>query len=668
MSVLPLFGADDPAQQPESVSGAEPSGPATPLFPESASVPAPTAPSADPLPSSPMAASQSLYRKYRPQSFDADDLVGQEHVVRTLRNAIRMDRIAHAYLFCGPRGTGKTTTARLIAKAVNCLDPDPDRRPCNACASCDAINSGAATDIVEIDAASNRGIDDIRDLRERVKYAPTQLQYKFYIVDEAHQITGAAANAFLKTLEEPPLHTKFVLATTDPEELLPTIVSRCQRFDFRRVSVEAMANRIRTVAGKEGIAVTDEAIAEITRHATGSLRDALGLLDQLALHGGEEGDAVDAEAVRALLGISRNDRVGALLAALADRDASLALETVNTAVDAGEDPRQLNRQLVAALRTILHDRAAGRPTPGDLGPVAARFDLARLADLLRAFGEVDHRIRHSPYAHLPLELALVQSIVGPAPAIAQMPSTAPSHSAPTDPSRQAPAPHRPAETAADSGFDPGAPTNRLRDRVRGEASSPPRTARSSASQPAREPAAERPASGVDTPERQDSPPQESLQQAPASSLRVIAPGDQPEAGPLSLETIVNLWPQIRADVKAFNRRADALLASADPGQVAGNRVTIYAAYEFHRDKLNSDEVRGLLQEIISRQVGIPVIVNSALPNDLGNAGVPSVATTATPIAESPVAPAAASDLDDLRIQAARNIFDADVIDENPERT
>src|SRR3954469_9178115 len=170
---------------------------------------------------------QTLYRVYRPTTFDADELVGQEHVTRTLKSAIRHGRLAHAYLFCGPRGTGKTTTARLLAKAVNCLDPEVMNRPCNVCTSCIAINSGATSDVIEIDAASNRGIDDIRDLRERVKYAPTQLQAKFYIIDEAHQITGAAANAFLKTLEEPPPHTKFVLATTDPEELFSTIVSRC---------------------------------------------------------------------------------------------------------------------------------------------------------------------------------------------------------------------------------------------------------------------------------------------------------------------------------------------------------------------------------------------------------------------------------------------------------
>src|ERR1044071_7517340 len=179
---------------------------------------------------------QSLYRKHRPQTFA--ELVGQEAVSTALRNAVREGRVGHAYLFSGPRGTGKTTTARLLAKAVNCLAEDPAQRPCNVCVNCIAINSGASPDVIEIDAASNRGIDDIRDLRDKVRYAPTQLSSKVYIIDEAHQITGAAANAFLKTLEEPPPHSRFILATTDPEELLPTIVSRCQRFEFRRVGAD----------------------------------------------------------------------------------------------------------------------------------------------------------------------------------------------------------------------------------------------------------------------------------------------------------------------------------------------------------------------------------------------------------------------------------------------
>ncbi len=237
-------------------------------------------------PASRSASTSSLYRKYRPQSFDSDELVGQDYVVRTLRNAISLDRVAHAYLFSGPRGTGKTTTARVLAKAINCLVDDPRGRPCQVCANCLAINAGATPDIIEIDAASNRGIDDIRDLRERVRYAPAQLHSKVYIIDEAHQITGAAANAFLKTLEEPPSHTRFILATTDPEELLPTIVSRCQRFEFRRVSADDMTRRLQKVADLEGIPIEPDALRMIARHATGSLRDALGLLEQLSLLSG----------------------------------------------------------------------------------------------------------------------------------------------------------------------------------------------------------------------------------------------------------------------------------------------------------------------------------------------------------------------------------------------
>jgi DNA polymerase-3 subunit gamma/tau len=671
MSVLPLFGADDAAPAIESVRGSALEPAAAPTV----DAPRPV----DQIDTPP--ASQSLYRKYRPQSFDADDLVGQEHVVRTLRNAIRLNRVAHAYLFCGPRGTGKTTTARLVAKAVNCLDPDPDRRPCNACANCLAISSGRATDVIEIDAASNRGIDDIRDLRERVKYAPTQLPYKFYIVDEAHQITGAAANAFLKTLEEPPAHTKFVLATTDPEELLPTIVSRCQRFDFRRISHDAMAARLRTVAAAEGISIDDAALDEIARLATGSLRDALGLLDQLALHGGIGGDRpVGDDDVRALLGISRNDRVEALIRALTEGDPGAALTAVNEAVDAGEDPRQLNRQLVAALRLRMQDVAAGRGSDAD----DPRLSMARLAALLRRFGEVDYKIRHSPYAHLPLEVALVEAMVEAAePTAATTPITPSRHAEPAA-----------IRTRAQAEFDPGQPSTRLRSRVRGDAAPVPAPLQSHP-----EGATER-AGATDANDIESAPvstPGGLAPVEPAAEARTVAPTPGRARGSgggdnviVDVGQLADLWPRIRQDVKALNRRAEALLTEADPARVAGTRITLATPYEFHREKLNSDVVRDLLETVIGRLVGCGVSVEAVLTADLpardALAAAASPATSAQPSA-APIASSVSTrpvrlvppnpdepvqdappptDEDrsraDERLEIARNVFDADIVD------
>jgi len=601
-----------------------------------------------------------LYRKYRPQTFDADELVGQEHIVRTLRNAIALDRVAHAYLFCGPRGTGKTTTARLLAKAVNCLDPDPARRPCNVCESCRAIASGAATDVIEIDAASNRGIDDIRELRERVKYAPTQLRTKFYIIDEAHQITGAAANAFLKTLEEPPGHTKFVLATTDPEELLATIVSRCQRFDFRRINAEAMAGRLRSVAAAEGLTIDDEAVRVIARHAAGSLRDALGLLDQLAVYGDREGGnvAIDADAGRALLGVSRNDRVETLATALAERDVATALGTVNAAVEAGEDPRQLNRQLVAYLRILLHQRAGGSPDADERAKaLAARFELAEIAWLARVFSEVDYKIRHSSYAHLPFEVALVEGIL-------RRPGT----EAPRAEARPAAVDDLPSRPPERNGRDENVlakpSTTALRDRVRGATTRPN-------GGPAPEPI---PIRTEASPERPATPP------PPRPSPATVATASSGSS--LTVEQLVDLWPRIRLDVKAVNRRIEALLSSIDPVAVRGDEVVLAAAYAFHRDRMNADEVRMVVGDAIGRLVKRPITTVCVLrgeepsgamvamaPEPARTSPVPATAPPAAPMTPPEPPPGALEDegepydpsLDERRVSAAKNIFDAEEV-------
>src|SRR4030065_1171353 len=227
--------------------------------------------------------SQSLYRKWRPVHWD--QVIGQEHVVQTLRKAVNADRVAHAYLFSGPRGTGKTTTARILAKAVNCLEQDVANRPCNQCAHCQAVNQGRFLDLIEIDAASNTSVDDVRDLRDKINFSPNQGRYKVYIIDEVHMLSTAAFNALLKTLEEPPPHAIFVLATTEVHKIPATVLSRCQRHEFRRVPVDEIVKNLKMLADEEKIKAEPEALNLVARQATGSMRDAISLLDQLASAG-----------------------------------------------------------------------------------------------------------------------------------------------------------------------------------------------------------------------------------------------------------------------------------------------------------------------------------------------------------------------------------------------
>jgi DNA polymerase III subunit gamma/tau len=601
---------------------------------------------------------KSLYRKYRPQSFAEDDLFGQEHIVNTLRNAIVLDRIAHAYLFCGPRGTGKTTTARLLAKAVNCLDTDPRNRPCNGCDACVAINTGATTDVIEIDAASNRGIDDIRDLRERVKYAPSQLKTKFYIIDEAHQITGAAANAFLKTLEEPPPHTKFVLATTDPEELLQTIVSRCQRFDFRRISLEAMAACLTKVAAAENIEIDDEARTAIARHATGSMRDALGLLDQVAVYRENADDAstqVTVDLVRTVLGISRNERVEQIVMALADKDAGAGLRAVGQAVEAGDDIRQLTRQLVAYLRLLLLSRAGGDADIDEAGKaLAARFEIREIAELARLMGDIDFKVKHATISQLPLEVAIVEGALRDQPV-----------SAPTARAAQ------PAASAENTTFSNGATTSAperprasLRDRVRGGGRANP-DPRPASQQPDTAPA----------PAQARNPEPSSPEAAPARTAPASI--SAPPVDGLHLEAMVDAWPRIRADVKAVNRRIEALLQQIDPVAIAGNRVTLVTPYEFHRNRVNTDEVRLVIEEVIGRIFNEKVTVSCVTRDEATTlaptqpaprpAAEPTAATRpeSSPVSEPPKAastepePSPSVEDDERTLQAVKNIFDAE---------
>ncbi|MFS0865612.1 DNA polymerase III subunit gamma/tau [Fredinandcohnia sp. 179-A 10B2 NHS] len=290
---------------------------------------------------------QALYRVFRPQTFQ--DVVGQEHITKTLQNALLQEKFSHAYLFSGPRGTGKTSAAKIFAKAVNC-ERSPVSEPCNECASCKGITDGSISDVIEIDAASNNGVDEIRDIRDKVKYAPSAVRYKVYIIDEVHMLSIGAFNALLKTLEEPPRHVIFILATTEPHKIPLTIISRCQRFDFRRITTQAIVGRMKTIIGEQSVNVDDQALYVIARAAEGGMRDALSLLDQAISYSDDE---VKLEDVLVITGAVSQSFLTNLVRAIRDRDVQNALKTLDDMMDHGKDPVRFIEDLIFYYRDML---------------------------------------------------------------------------------------------------------------------------------------------------------------------------------------------------------------------------------------------------------------------------------------------------------------------------
>jgi len=353
----------------------------------------------------------ALYRRYRPQTFSA--VVGQEHVTRTLRNAIASGQVAHAYLLAGVRGTGKTSIARLIAKAVNCPNAK-DGEPCDRCETCVAIRDGRFLDLIEIDAASNRGIDEMRDLRDKVRFAPSQGQYKVYVIDEAHQLTTEAFNALLKTLEEPPPHAMFILATTESQKIPATIVSRTQRFDLRRIPHKGVVAQLAKIAEQEKLQAEPAALDAIARQAQGSLRDAESMLDMvIAFANGP----ITLKEVDDLLGASDWEETAALFDALAAADGAKGVELIGRLVDDGRDLRLFVRRAIEHARALVYTRATGNPPETASEQMAAKLrtqaqglSLDQLAKIAKRLVETEQHLRTSEGTPLPLELAILDLV------------------------------------------------------------------------------------------------------------------------------------------------------------------------------------------------------------------------------------------------------------------
>ncbi|MDD3434499.1 MAG: DNA polymerase III subunit tau [Parcubacteria group bacterium ADurb.Bin305] len=358
-----------------------------------------------------------LYRKYRPQTFS--EVINQKNTILALTNALKNGRISHAYLFAGPRGTGKTSVARILAKALNCLNRKPDQfEPCNQCDHCVEINEGRFLDLVEIDAASTRGIDDVRELRENIKFPPLKAKYKVFIIDEAHQLTKDAFNALLKTLEEPPQYVIFILATTEPEKLPPTVLSRLQRYDFRKLALQDIIDRLAYICHQENISYEEEALRLVAVYSEGGLRDAESLLGQIALI---TNNNITKESIEELMGVMNFEKVKRFINLLLHKDKEKALSFINEIYEEGADLELFNKEVINYLRKLMllkispslsHilDRETTDEEMAVLFKQIEMCDLSYLERLLRGLIEVQFQLKKAPVITLPLELFISEEL------------------------------------------------------------------------------------------------------------------------------------------------------------------------------------------------------------------------------------------------------------------
>ncbi len=559
-----------------------------------------------------MSESTSLYRRHRPGSFD--EVVGQTHVVRTLRNAVERGQVHHAYLFVGSRGTGKTSMAKILARSLNCERGGPTVAPCGECESCVTIAAGTSIDVIEMDAASNRSVDDVRDLRERVAYAPSGGRWKVYILDEAHMLTKEAWNAFLKTLEEPPPNTVFVLATTEAHKVMATIADRCQRFDFQRPSLEQISEVLQRVAAAESIEVDEGAVAMIARSAQGSFRDALGTLDQLVAFGGNR---VGLEDVLEMLGAADADLLFEAVDAVIAEDPRGVLLGVERMARSGRDPAQFARDLLAHLRHLLIAQTTGEVpatfvvTATDTGRIQAQATAIRPANLMRTIDELAAAltaVREGDEARLAVEIALLKAArpdldpdtAGLLRRIERLedgqtgghrPAGPAAAGDPPPPAKQEGVPPTTSPTGVSAPADDPPPAEEE------EAEAPPpaeeEAARAASTPEAGSSAADVPPAGGD--DIEDSPDRE-------GPISETGPAGQQ---PLSLEEIQRIWPAV---LQKLGETAPALAATFEGARPvsydeSGLQIGFPAEMTFNKKKADSPERRDTLAAAFAAVTG-----------------------------------------------------------------